>query len=72
MGAMTAAVIPWLVDRLDGGPTWQAIAWWIHDHLPIGRVSFLPFLLSTSIAESDCSWLAYPQRGDCGSLTRGG
>ena len=33
MGAMTAVVIPWLVDRLDGGLTWQAIAWWIHNHL---------------------------------------
>src|SRR6202045_4327864 len=30
MGAMTSVVIPWLVDRLDGGLTWQAIAWWIH------------------------------------------
>ena len=32
MGAMTSIVVPWLVDHLDKGVTWQAMAWWIHDH----------------------------------------
>jgi len=32
MGAMTSVVVPWLVDRLDHGVTWQGMAWWIHDH----------------------------------------
>jgi hypothetical protein len=40
MGAMTTVVVPWLVDRLTRGVTWQAMAWWIHDHLPYSELQF--------------------------------
>jgi hypothetical protein len=44
MGAMASVVVPWLVDRLDHGVTWQAMAWWIHDHLPYSELQFFPKL----------------------------
>ncbi len=44
MGAATSIVVPWLVDRLESGATWQAMAWWIHDHLPYTDLQFFPKL----------------------------
>jgi hypothetical protein len=41
MGAMTSVVVPWLVDRLDKGVVWQAMAWWIHDTCRTASCSFL-------------------------------
>jgi hypothetical protein len=40
MGATTSIVVPWLVDRLYKGVTWQAMARWIHDHLPHSELQF--------------------------------
>jgi hypothetical protein len=57
MGAMTSIVIPWLVDRLDKGFTWQAMAWWIHDHLPYSELQFFPKLAAFNIA-----WHEMPKR----------
>jgi hypothetical protein len=57
MGAMTSVVIPWLIDRLDGGLTWQAIAWWIHDHLPYSELQFFPKLAAFNIG-----WHEKPRR----------
>jgi hypothetical protein len=57
MGAMTSIVIPWLVDRLDKGVTWQAMAWWIHDHLPYSELQFFPKLAAFNIA-----WHEMPKR----------
>ena len=37
MGAMTSIIVPWLVDQLDKGVSWQGMAWWIHDHLSFFR-----------------------------------
>jgi hypothetical protein len=51
MGAMATIVVPWLVDRLDKGVTWQAMAWWIHDHLPYSTAVF-------SEARSIQHWMA--------------
>ena len=39
---MTSVVVPWLVDQLDKGVTWPAMAWWIHDHLPYSELQFFP------------------------------
>jgi hypothetical protein len=57
MGAMTSVVIPWLVDRLDNGVTWQAMAWWIHDHLPYSELQFFPKLAAFNIG-----WHEKPRR----------
>src|SRR5207237_3394232 len=40
MGAMTSIVVPWLVGHLAKGVSWQAMAWWIHDHLPYSELQF--------------------------------
>src|SRR5260370_27682000 len=41
MGAMACIVVPWFADRLPEGTPWQAMAWWIHDHLPyIAKCNF--------------------------------
>jgi hypothetical protein len=40
MGAMACIAVPWLVDRMQAGTSWQAMAWWIHDHLPYSELQF--------------------------------
>ena len=57
MGAMATVVVPWLVERIDHGMTWQAMAWWIHDHLPYSELHFFPKLAAFNIA-----WHEIPRR----------
>lgn len=57
MGAVTSLVVPWLVDRLDQGMTWEAMAWWIHDHLPYSDLQFFPKLAAFNIG-----WHERPKR----------
>jgi hypothetical protein len=57
MGAVTSIVVPWLVDRLDHGVTWTAMAWWIHDHLPYSDLQFFPRLAAFNIG-----WHEVPKR----------
>jgi hypothetical protein len=57
MGAMATIVVPWLVDRLEVGTTWQAMAWWIHDHLPYSELQFFPKLAAFNIG-----WHELPRR----------
>lgn len=59
MGAMTSVVVPWLVDRMATGPglTWQAMAWWIHDHLPYSELQFFP-----KLAAFNMGWHEFPRR----------
>jgi hypothetical protein len=57
MGAMATIVVPWLVDRLGKGTTWQAMAWWIHDHLPYSELQFFPKLAAFNIG-----WHEFPRR----------
>ncbi|WP_213947451.1 hypothetical protein [Luteibacter sp. dw_328] len=56
-GALTTVVVPWLVDRLDQGVTWEAMAWWIHDHLPYSELQFFPKLGAFNIG-----WHESPRR----------
>jgi hypothetical protein len=57
IGAMASIVVPWLVDRSMQGVTWQAMAWWIHDHLPYSELQFYPKLLAFNIG-----WHEFPKR----------
>lgn len=57
MGALTTVVVPWLVDRLDQGVTWEAMAWWVHDHLPYSELQFFPKLGAFNIG-----WHESPRR----------
>jgi hypothetical protein len=40
MGATASIVIPWFLPRFEAGTPWQALAWWIHDHLPYSEMKF--------------------------------
>ena len=42
MGATACIVIPWFVLRYEAGTPWQALAWWVHDHLPYSDMMFFP------------------------------
>ncbi|MFZ6647725.1 hypothetical protein ACO0LO_18525 [Undibacterium sp. TJN25] len=57
MGALACIVIPWLVDRLETGISWQAMAWWIHDNLPYSDLQFFPKLAAFNIG-----WHENPKR----------
>jgi hypothetical protein len=57
MGAMACIVLPWLVDRMRMGTSWQAMAWWIHDHLPYSELQFFPKLYAFNVG-----WHEVPRR----------
>ena len=57
MGAMACNALPWLVDRMQMGTPWQAMAWWIHDHLPYSELQFFPKLGAFNIG-----WHEVPRR----------
>jgi hypothetical protein len=42
---------------LEAGATWQAMAWWIHDHLPYSELQFFPKLGAFNIG-----WHEKPKR----------
>jgi len=48
-GATACIVIPWLVDFVEKGGSWTAMAWWIHDHLPYSSLYFFPRLSAFNI-----------------------
>jgi hypothetical protein len=39
-GATACIVIPALIDYMELGGSWTAMAWWIHDHLPYSSLCF--------------------------------
>lgn len=49
IGAVACIVVPWLIDRLAAGLTWEAMAWWVHDHLPYSELQFFPKLAAFNI-----------------------
>ena len=57
IGAVASVVIPWLVDHMETGTTWQAMAWWIHDNLPYSELQFFPKLGAFNIG-----WHEVPKR----------
>jgi hypothetical protein len=57
MGAMACIVVPWFADSLREGTGWQAMAWWIHDHLHYSQLQFFPKLGAFNIG-----WQDYPKR----------
>jgi hypothetical protein len=57
MGAMACIVVPWFADRVGKGAAWQAMAWWVHDHLPYSQLQFFPKLTAFNIG-----WQEQPRR----------
>jgi len=49
MGAMACIVIPSYLDYYEATGDWQALAWWIHDHLPYSALGFFPKLCAFNI-----------------------
>jgi len=56
-GATACIVVPWLVDYIEKGGSWTAMAWWIHDHLPYSSLCFFPKLGAFNI-----NWHEVPVR----------
>ena len=52
-GATACIVMPWLVDYVERGGHWTAMAWWIHDHLPYSSLYFFPRLAAFNINWSE-------------------
>lgn len=57
MGATACVVVPWFADRYEAGTPWQALAWWVHDHLPYSSLCFFPKLAAFNI-----TWYEQPER----------
>ena len=57
MGATASIVIPWFLDRYETGTPWQALAWWIHDHLPYSDMLFYERLSAFNVR-----WFEKPAR----------
>ena len=57
MGATACIVIPWLIPRYEAGTPWQALAWWVHDHLPYSDMAFFP-----TYAAFNLRWCEKPNR----------
>lgn len=72
-GATACVVVPWFADEYARGRPWQAMAYWIHNHLPYSEVAFFPKLAAFNI-----TWRERPKRSiysyiaPKGYLLRGG
>ena len=60
MGATASIVIPWFIPRYDAGTPWQALAWWIHDHLPYSDMMF--FAVKGKYCAFNLRWHEKPAR----------
>jgi hypothetical protein len=57
MGAMACIVVNSFLPYYERTGHWQALAWWIHDHLPYSEMTFFPKLAAFNI-----SWNETPKR----------
>ena len=57
LGATACIVIPWFIPRYEAGTPWQALAWWVHDHLPYSDMAFFP-----TYAAFNLRWCEKPNR----------
>ncbi len=57
MGAMATIIVPWLLDNRHNTRSWEAMAWWIHDHLPYSDMIFHAKLTAFNV-----SWREQPER----------
>ncbi len=49
MRVTACIVLPWFVERYEAGTLWQALAWWIHDHLPYSEMTFFPIYAAINL-----------------------
>ena len=73
MGATACVVVHALIPYYEATGHWEALAWWIHDHLPYASLCFFPKLWAVNI-----QWHEMPRRtirsfaGPRGLLTKPG
>ncbi len=58
-GATACIVVPWFTERFRQGADWQAMAWWVHDHLPYSDMEFFP---SKGLCAFNLSWHEKPKK----------
>ena len=57
MGATACIVVNSFVPYYERTGRWEALAWWVHDHLPYSTMTFFPRL-----AAFNFRWQERPQR----------
>lgn len=57
MGATACVVVNSFVPYYENTGHWEALAWWIHDHLPYSHMEFFP-----KLAAFNLSWRDEPQK----------
>ena len=68
MGATACVVVHALIPYYEATGWWEALAWWIHDHLPYDELEFFPRFAAVNINWREMpkgritSWIP-PRRG---------
>ncbi len=57
MGAMATVVVQGFIPYYRRTGDWEALAWWVHDHLPYSQVQFFP-----KYAAFNIGWQERPRR----------
>lgn len=57
LGATACIVLPAFIDYYARTGHWEALAWWVHDHLPYSRMEFFP-----KLAAFNLTWSEAPER----------
>lgn len=57
MGAMATIVVHALIPHYQATGDWEAMAWWVHDHLPYSEMEFFP-----KYAAFNLGWRERPRR----------
>jgi len=57
MGATACVVVHALIPYYEATGRWEALAWWIHDHLPYDELEFFPRFAAVNI-----NWCELPRR----------
>ncbi len=57
LGATAGIVVNAFVDYYERTGNWQAMAWWVHDHLPCNRATFF-----AKLAAFNLNWRKAPER----------
>ena len=57
MGAMATIIVHTLIPHYEANGDWEAMAWWVHDHLPYSQMQFFP-----RFAAFNLGWQETPKR----------
>lgn len=57
MGATACVIVHALIPYYEATGRWEALAWWIHDHLPYDELEFFPRFAAVNI-----NWREMPKR----------